>query len=97
MFKDSNYTKLAQSASAIGAAILGFGLGSKWGVVVSDYANLILITGAIIHVWGMYILQMRTGNKKINAVSTALWISAWLCLIILVGIVLYLLIKRHDF
>jgi hypothetical protein len=82
--------RLAQSASALGAAILGFGLGAKWGNVIDRYAYVIIILGAIIHVAGMYLVQMKdaTGN---TGIMKLLWISAWICLVALVAIVLYML------
>ncbi|HKH60795.1 MAG TPA: hypothetical protein VKA49_08185 [Flavitalea sp.] len=92
MIESQNNAKLAQSASALGAGLLGFGLGAKWGNVITDYALIIIIVGAIFHVWGMYIMQMKKTNEKITHVAKALWISAWVCLIVLIGIMIYLLI-----
>jgi NADH:ubiquinone oxidoreductase subunit 6 (subunit J) len=86
--------QLAQSASALGAGILGLGLGAKWGKVMTNYALLIIIVGAIIHVFGMYIMQMKNTNGKATGIAKALWISAWICLIALVAIIIYLLIYR---
>jgi hypothetical protein len=92
MNENRNYIKIAQSASALGAGILGFGLGAKWGNVITDYAFVVLFTGAILHIWGMYVMQMRKDNKRTNTVAKALWISAWLCLIALIVIITYLMV-----
>lgn len=89
-----NNVKLAQSASALGAGILGFGLGAKWGNIIVDYAFIIIIVGAIFHIWGMYLMQMRGGNEKGTSVTKVLWISAWICLIVLIGVIIYLLITK---
>jgi hypothetical protein len=90
MNENKNYIKIAQSASALGAGILGFGLGARWGNVIADYAFIVIVAGALLHVWGMYVMQMRKDIRKANAVAKVLWISAWLCLIALVVITIYL-------
>lgn len=93
MNNTSNTPKLAQSASAVGAAILGFGLGAKWGMVVEDYSITIISVGAVLHVWGMYVMQMKDRGEKQNTVARALWVSAWLCLLALIAVMLYLMVK----
>ncbi|MBL7914306.1 MAG: hypothetical protein JNL49_04600 [Bacteroidia bacterium] len=85
------YMKMAQSASALGAGILGFGLGAKLGLKIDSYAILIIIVGAIFHVYGMYIMQMKDYNKRTLGIVKVLWISAWICLVVLAAIVIYLL------
>ena len=91
-----NHVKLSQSASALGAGLLGFGLGAKWGNVLTDYGFVIITVGTVFHLWGMYIMQMKTGNGKGTHVAKALWISAWLCLIILIAIMMYLLATNEN-
>ena len=55
-----NYERLAQSASALGAGLLGFGIGAIWGSALSNTVLIAtLIIGAIIHVAGMYVLQIK--------------------------------------
>ena len=88
------YMKMVQSASALGAGILGFGLGAKWGLEINSYAFLIIIVGAIFHVYGMYIMQMKGIDKRTQGIAKALWISAWICLLVLTAIVIYLLIQH---
>ena len=88
-----NSKQLAQSASALGAGILGFGLGAKWGLSVSNYAIWIILVGAFFHIYGMYVMQMKEG-KNVQGVARMLWISAWICLISLVVIILYLILKK---
>ena len=85
--------KMAQSASALGAGILGFGLGAKWGMPIKDYALFIIVIGSIFHVYGMYIMQMKNHGTRTAGIAKALWVSAWICLIALVAIVLYAFLK----
>jgi hypothetical protein len=93
MQSSNNHIRLAQSASALGAALLGFGIGAIWGNEMSRTILIpTLIIGAIIHVAGMYVTQMKNGDKA-SGIAKMLWISAWLCLIILIGIFIYLLVK----
>lgn len=88
-----DHTRLAQSASALGAGILGFGLGAKWGEVVINYALAVIIAGAIIHVAGMYVMQLKNTSSNATGIAKVLWISAWICLIALIGIIIYSLVK----
>ena len=88
------YFKMAQSASALGAGILGFGLGAKWGLEIDRYAFLIIIIGAILHVYGMYIMQMKNNSDRAQGIAKILLISAWICLVVLAAIVIYLLAQN---
>ena len=88
-------TGLAQSASALGAGILGFGIGAKWGGIVANYSLLIIIVGAIIHVTGMYIMQIRNRSKEASNIAKVLWFSAWICLIVLVFVIIYLMVGKN--
>jgi NADH:ubiquinone oxidoreductase subunit 6 (subunit J) len=94
MNESKGYLKIAQSASALGAGILGFGLGSKWGYTITAYAFIVIIVGAILHVWGMYVMQMRKDERRANAAARVVWVTAWICLIALVFIIAYLLIWK---
>ena len=85
---------LAQSASALGAAILGFGLGAKWGYILSSYAIIVITTGAVLHIWGMYIIHMRNVKPDAGRMAKYLWIAAWVCLIALMIILAYLFINQ---
>lgn len=88
-----NTTRLAQSASALGAGILGFGIGAKWGMEMGKLATLAIVPGAVIHVYGMYIMQMKNRTAKTYGVAKLLWISAWICLLALLAIGIYLIIR----
>jgi NADH:ubiquinone oxidoreductase subunit 6 (subunit J) len=89
-----NSVRLAQSASALGAGILGFGIGVIWGASVATYALIIVFVGAVLHVWGMYVMQLKEGTPKADQVAKLLWVSAWICLILLVGLVIYLTLSK---
>ncbi|NTS43112.1 MAG: hypothetical protein EOO06_08740 [Chitinophagaceae bacterium] len=82
--------KLAQSASALGAALLGFGLGAG---ISNLLLLLLIIIGGIIHVAGMYVLQLKEGSAKTGSIAKMLWITAWICLLSLTALITYLLIK----
>ncbi len=88
-----NYERLAQSASALGAGLLGFGIGAIWGSALSNTVLIAtLIIGAIIHVAGMYVLQIK--NKvQADSIAKILWVSAWICLLSLIAIFIYLAVK----
>lgn len=86
--------QLALSASAIGAAVLGFGMGAKWGADIRAFSMIVIIIGAIIHAYGMYLTQMKNGSQKADALAILLWISAWVCLVTLVAVIIYLSITQ---
>ena len=81
--------QLAQSASAIGAALLGFGIGVKWGAALEAYSIPVIAIGAIIHIYGMYFTQMKNTSKRTDTIAKVLWLSAWICLLALVALFVY--------
>ena len=92
MTSSNTTTKLAQSASALGAALQGLGIGAKWGTAINSTMLLVvLIVGAFIHIAGMYVMQMK--SKQAGTFTTVLWVSAWICLLTLVGLFIYMVIK----
>ena len=93
MMTQSNQLRLAQSVSAIGAGILGFGLGARFGNLIGNYFYFIIIAGAGLHTWGIYIMQMK-GSRK-DRIAKWLWISAWICLIVLIGLLIYLYLVKQ--
>ena len=86
--------KLAQSASAIGVAMLGFGIGAKWGAGIQAFTVIIIIPGAILPTYGMYVMQLKSGSPKANATAKLLWVTAWVCLAALVALFIYLLLTK---
>jgi NADH:ubiquinone oxidoreductase subunit 6 (subunit J) len=92
MNNDTKSNRLAQSASSLGAGILGFGLGLKWGKNLSGFALVIIIVGAIFHISGMYVIQLKNKPERFNTVAKILWVSAWVCLIVVVVLFIYLAI-----
>ena len=78
---------------ALGAGLLGFGIGAIWGSALSNTVLIAtLIIGAIIHVAGMYVLQIK--NKvQADSIAKILWVSAWICLLSLIAIFIYLAVK----
>jgi hypothetical protein len=86
--------KLAQSASTLGAGLLGFGIGAKLGLYIdSTILTATIVIGGIIHVGGMYVVQMKDAVQG-DKVAKILWVSAWICLIAFVGLMLYLLLDK---
>ena len=86
-------SRIAQSASAIGAAILGFGTGIEFEIKLKGYGIGVIVIGALIHVYGMYLMQMKSVDKKSRAPKFLL-ITAWVCLVALVAIIIYLSMKN---
>ncbi len=91
--KTENISKLAVSSAALGAAIVGFGLGAKWGTWLGGYSFLVIVAGGFFHVYGMYILQMKNISARVHGIAKLLWISAWICLVALVVLVIYFILS----
>ena len=91
-----NSKQLAQSASALGAGILGFGLGAKWGLSINNYAIWIMLVGAFFHLYGMYVMQMKDQDKNSQGIAKVLWISAWICLIAVIVVIGFLLLTKKN-
>ena len=90
----ANSSRLAQSTSALGAAILGFGIGAMWGNVISNPILIIIIViGAFLHAFGMYVMQMKNARKNAGIIAKTLWITAWLCLLSIIILSIYLVFK----
>jgi hypothetical protein len=68
----NNPARLAQSASALGAGMLGFGLGAKWGNVIFSYAIIIVVIGAVFLIWGMYMMQIKNQSKNMEVTARVL-------------------------
>lgn len=55
---------------------------------------IVIIAGAVFHIWGMYIMQMKRINEKNARITKILWVSAWICLIALIAVIIYLLVSK---
>lgn len=96
MDRQKQYVQLAQSASALGAALLGFGIGAKWGARMNSAIVIaILVIGGIIHVGGMYVMQMKK-EEKAGPLAKLLWVTAWICLLSVVILFVYLVFTRDQ-
>ena len=94
MVNSDKYNQLGQSASALGAGLLGFGIGALWGVTIERTVLIVtLVVGAVIHIGGMYVTQMKSKGKA-EKIAKLLLISAWLCLISLILLFIYLSIYK---
>lgn len=87
--------KRAETTAAVGAGILGAGIGLLLPSYVQEYAVLIVVLGLVMHARGMYDkhrLESSTG------VSRLWWAELlyWLCWVTLAAFVLYLLAARLN-
>jgi hypothetical protein len=84
--------QLYQSASSLGAGILGLGLGilvSRW---LGAWTPFLIAAGLFIHGWGMYKLYYR-GNSTWANLPGWLKISVGVCWLVLAGLLGWLLVK----
>lgn len=81
-----------QSASSLGAGILGLGLGillSRW---VGAWTSFLIAGGLFIHGWGMYKLHY-SGNASWSKLPAWLKISVGVCWLVLAGLLGWLLVR----
>jgi uncharacterized membrane protein YecN with MAPEG domain len=74
--------RLAELTSSLGALVLGLGLGALFSEWLAGYGVWVLITGAVVHAWGMYDknqLERRTDVPEIWWHVYAYW-GCWLLL-----------------
>jgi hypothetical protein len=89
MTRQSSRVKQAELASAIGAGVLGLGLGALFAAHVRPYLVLTFAVGALLHGWGMW------DKHRLEADADALmprWarVLYWICWLALAGLALYL-------
>ena len=84
--------KRAELMSALGAGLIGFGLGALTASFVADLAVLVLIAGALMHGWGMY--DKHAAERNLGRAET-LWMRAlyWSCWLILAGLAAALIFR----
>jgi Mn2+/Fe2+ NRAMP family transporter len=82
--------KLAELTSGIGAIVLGLGLGVVAGRLLAGIGLPLLISGLLLHGWGMY----DKHRLESGAVPQPWWATAlyWICWALLAGLAAYLLL-----
>ena len=89
MNRQRSRLKHAELASALGAGVLGLGLGALLAVQVRPYLAATLAVGALLHGWGMWDKHRLEGEAES---ITPWWAKAlyWICWIALAGLGVYL-------
>ena len=83
--KDSEL-KQAELASALGAGVIGFGLGVYLANYFQPYALWTVVIGIALHGVAMY----KKAEVKPTSLKWAKWLY-WLCWAIIIGLVIYIL------
>lgn len=78
--------KQADLASAIGAGIIGFGLGVYFANYFQPYAALLIIVGIALHGVAMY----KKAEMKPASLKWARWLY-WICWAIIIGLLVYIM------
>ena len=90
--KNKSRVKRAELLSGVGAVVLGIGLGVLLSNFLKIYAFPVLFTGLAVHALGMFMkhkFEMESTNER-------LWwaeILYWLCWVVLLGIIIYVVIN----
>ena len=77
--------KRAQTTSAIGAGILGAGIGIRFGRVLEPFAILAILMGLVMHAWGMF----DRHRLELHAELPRVWwaeVLYWVCWVMLVAL-----------
>lgn len=83
--------RFAELTSAIGAGVLGLGLGVLLPNRIHEFGILIAVVGALVHAWGMtdkHMLESEISRRSLWW-STALYWICWLLLAALAGWVVF--------
>ena len=76
--------KRAELASAIGAGVLGVGLGALLAQWTAPYAVLLLVVGVLLHGWGMLEKHRMEAGADVTLWSAALYWACWAALAVLI-------------
>ncbi len=81
--------KRAELTAAIGAGVLGAGLGLLLDRALKPYTLPILLLGLLIHGWGMYDKHRLESHSEAPRLWWAEWLY-WGCWVTLLGLALYI-------
>ncbi len=82
--------RLAELTSALGAGILGVGIGALAASFLRGFGIPILIVGIVLHAWGMTDKHRLEAGAARPAWSTALY---WICWVVLAGLATVLVVR----
>jgi hypothetical protein len=77
--------KRAQTTSAIGAGILGAGIGIRFGAALEPFAILAILLGLVMHAWGMFDRHRLEAHTELPRVWWAEMLY-WVCWVMLVAL-----------
>jgi len=82
--------KQADVISALGAGVLGAGLGAMFASWLTDFAVAAVLIGVAVHGWGMFERRRADVDGEPRAAwETVLYWCCWLVLAMLVGSIIY--------
>ena len=89
MISPRSRMKQAELASAVGAGVLGLGVGALLALQVRPFLVPTLVVGGLLHIWGMW------DKHRLEAEAESItpwWAKAlyWICWIALAGLAVYL-------
>ena len=82
--------RFAETSSAIGAGILGVGIGTLAAAFLHGYGIAITALGLVLHAWGMTDKRRLEHGAPRPAWSTALY---WICWLALAGLAIALVVR----
>jgi hypothetical protein len=85
--------ELAQSASGIGAFVLGIGVGVLFLATVSVAKFAFLAAGIVLHGWGMMALSRMKNTDGSPMFYTNHWLRLlmWVCAVALIALIVFLI------
>jgi hypothetical protein len=84
--------ELAQSSSGIGACVLGIGIGMLFQNFLQFSSSIFLVTGIVLHSWGMITLAKMKDESGRKMFYTNHWIrlGMWICVVLILLLTVYL-------
>jgi len=89
MVTDTARLKRAELTSGVGALVLGIGLGALFAAYLGGAGLAVLLTGLLLHVWGMYDkhrLERGTAAVSVWWADLLYWVC-WVALVLLLAFV----------
>lgn len=85
-----NRLKLAESSSGVGALVAGVGLGALAASWLASGAGVVLVSGVVLHGWGMWDKHRLEAGRAEPRWSVYLY---WLCWILLAIALAFVLVQ----
>ena len=83
------WRKVAELTSALGAGVLGVGIGLFFAKLLASYALGFVLVGSFTHGWGMYERHRLDSSGAPSTPEWTKWVY-WICWLMMIGLAVYI-------